>query len=187
MSNMKHKGRSPQAGITLIEVMIAGGVLVIGSLGMLTLIIGAIATNNRNKMDTTQTMLAEAILEHLNSTVIGSGSSVLTDCAGNTYTISGITGGANLNTGESAIDFSENIAANAAKNDYHMDYYLNTPCTSTGAFQGVYDVRWNVKLVGGTLTPTNTYLLTVSAKLKNHGEGNLHFSLPVTLRAAAGN
>jgi Tfp pilus assembly protein PilV len=184
---MKHTRRSPQAGITLIEIMIAGAILVLGSLGMLTLIIAAIATNNRNKMDTTQTMLSEAVLEHLHSTVIGSGSSNLADCAGTAFAISGVEGGANLNASESAIDFSENIAANSAKNNYHMDYYLNTPCTSTGSFQGVYDVRWNVKLVGGTTSPTNTYLLTISAKLKNHGEGNMYFSLPVTLRAVAGN
>ena len=34
--------------------------------------------------------------------------------------------------------------------------------------------------------PTNTYLITVSGKLKNHGEGNLLFALPVTLRFMSG-
>jgi Tfp pilus assembly protein PilV len=85
---VKHKdlGNS-QAGITLIETMMAGAILVIGSLGMIGLIVDSIATNNRNKVDSTQTMLTESILEQINSTVIGAGSSGLTDCAGNPWTI----------------------------------------------------------------------------------------------------
>ena len=179
--------RSPQAGFTLIEVMVASVIMVIGSLGMLGLIISAIATNNRNKIDSTQTMLSEAIVENLNTTVIGSGSSTLVDCAGHSYTISGVVGGALLTPSGSAIDFTEDIASIPAKTDYHMDYQVNSPCTSTGTPQAVYDVRWNVQLVGAPLTPANTYLLTVSGKLKNHGEGNMLFSLPVTLRVMSGN
>jgi Tfp pilus assembly protein PilV len=183
----RRQRRNPQAGITMVETLMAGAILIIGSLGMIGLIVNSIATNNRSKIDSTQTMLSEAIVEHVNSTVIGSGSSVLTDCAGTSYTISGLEGGATLNSTSSAIDFTENIAANAAKTNYHMDYYINTPCTSTGTLQAIYDVRWNVQKVGGSTTPTNTYLLTVSAKMKNHGEGNLFFSLPVTLRVMSGN
>jgi len=179
--------RSPQAGFTLIEVMLASAIMVIGALGMLGLIISAIATNNRNKLDSTQTMLSEAIVENLNSTVIGSGSSTLADCAGNSYTISGVAGGANLNTSGNAVDFTEDIASDPTKTDYHMDYYVYSPCNSMGVPQAIYDVRWNVQLVGGTTNPVNTYLLTVSTKLKNHGEGNMFFSLPVTLRAMYGN
>ena len=79
--------RSSQAGFTMIEVMFAGTILVIGSLGMLGLIIGSIATNNRSKIDSTQTMLAESILEQINSTLIGTASSTLIDCANTTWTI----------------------------------------------------------------------------------------------------
>ena len=179
--------QSSQAGFTLIEVMMAGLVLTIGALGMIGLIIGSIATNSRNKMDSTQTMLAEAIVENLNSTVIGTGSSTLVDCAGQSYTISGVAGGANLTASSSSIDFTEDIASDPTKADYHMDYYVNTPCTVMGTLQAIYDVRWNVQLVGGSTSPTNTYLLTVGARLKNHGEGNMYFSLPVTLRVMSGN
>jgi len=41
--------RNPQAGITMIETMLAALILVIGSVGMLSLIIDAIATNNRTQ------------------------------------------------------------------------------------------------------------------------------------------
>jgi hypothetical protein len=179
--------RSSESGFTTNEVMMASAVLLIGTLSAMGLLVGTIATNNRNKIDSTQTMLAEAIVEHLNATVLGSGSSTLVDCAGQSYTISGVAGGANLNTGGSAIDFTENIAGDPTKSSYHMDYYVNTPCTVMGTLQAIYDVRWNVQLVGGSTNPTNTYLLTVSARLKNHGEGNMYFSLPVTLRVMSGN
>ena len=66
----------------------AGAILVVGSIAMLTLIVSAIATNNRNKMDSTQTMLAASILEQVNSTFNSTGTtSDLTDCAGNSWTI----------------------------------------------------------------------------------------------------
>jgi len=69
-----------------------------------------------------------------------------------------------------------------------MNYVISAPCTSTGAVQGVYDVRWHLDKVGYDVDPlkTKSYLITVSAKLRGHGEGNKFFSLPVTLRFMAG-
>jgi len=40
--------RNTEAGVTLIETLMAGTVLLLGSLSMIVLIIGSIATNNRN-------------------------------------------------------------------------------------------------------------------------------------------
>src|SRR5215470_9565862 len=79
--------RNTESGVTLIETLMAGTVLLLGSLSMIVLIIGSIATNNRNKMDSTQTMLATSILEQINSTFIGHGTSTLVDCAGTSFTI----------------------------------------------------------------------------------------------------
>jgi Tfp pilus assembly protein PilV len=177
--NIAHKKRgTSQAGITMIETLMASALLVIGSLGMIGLIVSSIATNNRNKLDSTQTMLANSILEQIRSTIIGVGTSSLTDCAGTTWTIDTAPGGANLNA-FAHIDFAEASPPAA----YHMNYVVSTPCTSTGARQGVYDVRWHVDIVG----TTNTYMLTVGAKMQNHGEGNMLFSLPVNFRVMAGN
>lgn len=180
-----------QSGITMIETLMAAFILVVGSLSMVGLIVKSIATNNRNKLDSTQTMLATSIAEQINSTIIGSGTSNLIDCAGVTHTIdtqppvAGVGGGATLNGGGN-VDFTENIAADATKDNYHMDYVLRTPCISTGTFQGTYDVRWHVDIVGSA-ADTKTYLLTIGARLKNHGEGNLFFSVPVSVRVLAGN
>src|SRR5438045_1849684 len=88
--------KNSQQGIGLIELMVAGIVLVTCSVGVLGLILVAIATNNRSKQDSTKTMLAEAVIEQVNSTLIGSGTANLTDCAGNNFTINTATGGAKL-------------------------------------------------------------------------------------------
>src|SRR5262245_35439778 len=129
---MKDKDvRNSQAGITLVEALLAGAILIIGSVGMLTLIVDAIATNNRNRMDSTQTMLATSILEQIHSTFNGTGTSELKDCAGTTWTIdttipnSGSSGaqlsGANINYGETSPPAG-----------YYMNYVISAPCTSTG-------------------------------------------------------
>jgi Tfp pilus assembly protein PilV len=184
--------RNSQSGITMIETMMAAFILVVGSLSMVGLIVKSIATNNRNKLDSTQMMLATSIAEQINSTIIGSGTSNLVDCTGITHTIDTQPGGASLSSGN--VDFTENIAADATKDDYHMDYALRTPCASTGSLQGTYDVRWHVDIIGTDLgggvisqTDTKTYLLTIGARLKNHGEGNLFFSAPVSVRVMSGN
>jgi hypothetical protein len=63
-----------------------------------------------------------------------------------------------------------------------MNYVVSSPCSTSGAVQGTYDVRWHLDQIG----TTQTYLITVAAKLLGHGEGNEFFSLPVTLRFLAG-
>jgi hypothetical protein len=131
-------------------------------------------------------MLATSIAEQINSTIIGSGESSLVDCAGTTHTIdtNAAVGGANLSGAD--IDFAENIAADATKNNYHMDYLLRTPCTGSGVLQGLFDVRWRVDNVVSA-TDTKTFLLTIGARLKDHGEGNLFYAKPATVRVMAGN
>src|SRR5438876_6741816 len=169
----QHNIRNPQAGITLIETMLAALILVIGSVGLLALIVDAIATNNRNRMDSTQTMLATSVLEQIHSTFNGTGTSDLTDCAGSTWNVQTTipnTGSAGAQLSGANIDYSQTNPPSG----YYMNYVIGAPCTSTGAIQGVYDVRWHLDQVGST----KSYLITVSAKLRGHGEGNKFFSLP---------
>jgi Tfp pilus assembly protein PilV len=172
---------NPQAGMTMIETLLAGTILMIGSIGMLSLIVDAIATNNRNRMDSTQTMLATSILEQIHSTFNGTGTSVLQDCAGTSWTIDTTipnTGSSGAQLSGASIDYSQTNPPAG----YYMNYVISTPCTSTGTVQGTYDVRWHLDQVG----TSKSYLVTVSAKLRGHGEGNKYFSLPVTLRFMAG-
>jgi len=174
-------GKNSQAGVTLIETLVASSILVVGSLAMIGLIIGSIATNNRNKIDSTQAMLAESILEQINSTFNGTGTSALTDCGGTTWTIDTTipnTGSVGASLSGAAINYGQTNPPTG----YHMDYEIRTPCQPSGAIEGIYDVRWHLDQVGSTAT----YLITVSARLKGHGEGNKYFALPVTLRFMSG-
>jgi len=170
-----------QSGISVIEVLVATLVLMVCSLGIVGMISASIVTNNRNKLDSTGTMLTQAVIERVKSTIIGSGSSSLVDCTGTTWTIDTSPGGAAL-TG-AKIDFTETTPPT----DYHMDYVVRSPCSSTGAEITTYDVRWHVEIVGAPSTPTNTFLITVGARMKGHSEGNMFYSLPVTFRVMAGN
>lgn len=175
------KKRDLQAGVTMIETLLAAAILVICSLSIISLIVASVATNYRNRMDSTQTMLAESILEQVHSTFNGNGTSALSDCGGSTWTIDTTipnTGSVGSALNGAAIDYSE--ASPPA--GYHMDYLVKSPCQSSGTEDATYDVRWHLDQIG----TTQTYLITVSAKLKNRGQGNLIFSAPVTLRFLAG-
>jgi len=170
------------AGISLIEVMLAMLIMIITSISILGLVSASIATNNRNKIDSSGAMLAQSVVEQIKATIIGSGTSSLTDCAGTLHTINTAPGGANLSG--SNIDFTQTGLAP----DYHMDYVMKSPCTTSGAQATTYDVRWRVEIVGAAAgTPTNTYLITIGSRMQNHSEGNMFFSLPVNFRILVGN
>jgi len=178
----RRRTQSPESGMSMIEVMVAVLILTISSLGVIALVWSAILSNNRNKVDSTQTMLAESIIEQVNATIIGSESSALVDCDGTTWTISTTPGGAALNG--SAVDFTEADPPD----DYFMTYVLRAPCTATGALQARYDVRWNVSIVGQAEgTPTNTYLVTVGAKRFGASSTGIAESAPITMRVMVGN
>jgi len=176
-----HSKSNSESGISLIEVLLATTVLAICSLGVIGMVASSIATDTRNKFDSTTTMLAQSIVEQIAATAIGNGTATLTDCAGNAHAINTQAGGSALNALGNAISFSQtNPPA-----DYRMVYVVKSPCQTTGIEQATYDVRWNISQIGpGT---TNTYMLTVSAQMLNRGNGNINFALPVTLRVMLGN
>ena len=171
-----------QSGMSIIEVMVATLLLSVTSLGVIGLVWTAIITNNRNKVDSTQTMLAESIIEQVNATIIGSGSSALTDCDGTTWAINTEKGGAALN-GE-RIDFTEA----SPPDDYAMTYVVRAPCAPDGDLVAKYDVRWNVRIVGEDVgMSTNTFLVTVGSRREGSGTNALVDSPAIAMRVMIGN
>lgn len=161
-----------EAGISLIELMVAAFVIVVGFTGALALVLTAIASNNRNRMDSTATMLAQAVVENISSVIVGSGADSLTDCAGNNWTINTAIGGATLSG--SQIDFTQSSPPS--------NYYMNYVVCNVGS-QTTYDVRWNVQTVS-----SNTYMITVGVKQRNSNTtANRFFALPVSLRSYVAN
>lgn len=165
-----------QSGVTMIELMIAGMVMVVGFLGMMVLITTAIATNNRNKMDTNAMLAAQMVFEEIRADIATGASPTLTDCGGTSWTIGvgsntvGASLGATLSGG--SVDFTATKVTN-----YSMDYKV---CTANGG-QATYDVRWNVQTLS-----TGASLVTVGAKPKGGSSDLRYFALPVTLRGIAG-
>ncbi len=176
--------------MTLLELMIACLVLVIGVLGVMALIATTVANNNRNKWDSTATLLSQMALEKIgsvpaNATPTSTPSSDVTivDCnpssssASHTLNTVGATGsGAGtplLSNGD--IDFSA-----ATVTGYSMQYYNCQ--ASTADRQAIYDVRWNIKTISASAK-----LVTVSAQIASGAKTGANFFMrPISLKMIVG-
>jgi Tfp pilus assembly protein PilV len=167
---VKRNRRNSEAGLTMLEVLFGAVVMTIGFLGLIGLVTAAIASNNRNKLDSTATMLTQAVVEQINSTIVGTGTATITDCNGTAYNIASAVGGA-ATTGAN-IDWSQTTVPTS----YSMNFAV---CPVAQA--NYYDVRWNVQQV-----TSDVYLITVGARFRGQGAGgNKYFALPVNLRTYA--
>jgi Tfp pilus assembly protein PilV len=165
-----------ESGMTIVEVLLAGLILVVGMLSLTGLIIMAIANNGRNKKDSTATMLAQQVVEQIATQSVNGANVQVSDCATptpNTWPIAVASagGGAPL-TANGNIDFTKSPVAN---------YQMNFVVCGTNGRQATYDVRWNV-----TSLDSFANLVTVAARLKGaSGDPNL-FAIPVNLRTIVG-
>jgi Tfp pilus assembly protein PilV len=170
---IRNKRNSSQAGVSMIELLIAGVVLVVGCLALMGLILTGIATNNRNKMDTTGTLLAQSVFEQLDNVPANSTTTrTLTDCAGNSWNIAAAPGGATL-LSNGNVDFSAATVAN-----YNMQWVV-----CIGTVRATYDVRWNVQQL---TTGGGTSLVTVGARKAGASNQLAHYALPVNMRRIFG-
>jgi Tfp pilus assembly protein PilV len=180
MELTNRKANSSQRGMSLIELMIASLVLIVGVLGCAALIPMAIGTNSKNKQQSNSTVIAQMTMEKIMSLPTGTLTGTITDCATNTTTIN--TAGSTTGTGAAllssgAVDFTQTPGSAGAPAGYYMLY---TTCGTAGRIS-TYDVRWNVQ------TPsTYVKLVTVSAQLKGAGANQILFSFPVTIRSMTG-
>jgi prepilin-type N-terminal cleavage/methylation domain-containing protein len=188
--------RRRQAGLSMVELLVAMLVLAVGMMGSMILVRTAIVNNNRNKMDTTATALAQMVLEQINSRSATNATNItINDCTGVARTINpnGLPGPAGagalliqggFNSGN--IDFSQDFTVPLA-NNYAMQYVTCGPAPGTpGAAAGgqvTYEVRWNVTTMTGF-----TKLVTVSARkrIATNTSALPFFSVPVTLRGIGG-
>lgn len=167
-------------GFSLLELLIAMSVLAVGLLALMSLIMTAVATNSRNRVDTGGTFVAQQFMEAIQNQPGGS-EVVITDCTPTSITVATAGGspgnsvGANLTSDYTAIDFTQSATAITAK--YHATY---TTC-GTGGKMTTYDVRWNVRTIDA-----NSRLVTVAARhdLSNNGKsGGVYYQPPVNLRS----
>jgi prepilin-type N-terminal cleavage/methylation domain-containing protein len=194
-NNSMSAGRFPrqsQAGMTLIELMIALSILAVGMGALTNLLVVAMATDNRNSKDTSATLLAQMVIEQISAQHPNSTATIsLTDCAGNNWTIATAGGaspngtGATLVTSSTAAGYGGIDQTQAYSNitaGYAMKYVDCGGVGNTGVPTS-YDVRWNVM----TVDTNYTRLVTASARpLNANALGGLQFALPINLRAVTG-
>jgi hypothetical protein len=177
-----------ESGVTLIELAIAGLVLVFGMLSIMAILATAVGNNGRSKVDSTATMLSQAVLEQIVAQYQGGGPGAVTDCqlvsgvptdrTPALWTVDPKAGGAPLDA-KGQIDFAQ--AQSAAGAGYYMNYQEcegNTTVT--------YDVRWNIQDMADPNGSTTTYLITVGARPANGLPNRFAFALPINMRAYVG-
>lgn len=175
-------------GFSLLEMMIAVGIMAFAMIGGLAMVVIGIGRNGSMRMDTTSANVAQTVLEDIAS-VSPNADPVLniTDCAGNNLAITTKGGGAALepdppnlpalNPGD--IDFTA-----VAVPGYNATYVMCAP----GGRQVRYEVRWNIQNVGvDAKGRTWGKLVTVAAcQPLAINNGTMYYSPPVTLRTVVG-
>lgn len=184
------KKNKSEKGTTLIELMIAILVLAIGFGGIAVLLSSTISSDSKNRWDTAATLLAQMVMEQISAQHVYTDPAAttlnVTDCAGNTWTITTTPGAAGTGNGatlktDGTINFSQAYSAVAA--GYKMNY---VDCSTQGGLKTVYDVRWNVMNVS---TNTTTRFITVAARpaFSNVSQlGGALYAIPATLRGIGG-
>jgi prepilin-type N-terminal cleavage/methylation domain-containing protein len=194
-NNSLSAGRFPrqsQAGMTLVELMIALFILAVGMGALTNLLVVAMAADNRNSKDTSATLLAQMVVEQISAQHPNSTAAIsVTDCAGNAWTIATAGGaspggtGATLVTSSTAAGYGGIDQTQAYSNitaGYAMKYVDCGGVGNTGN-PTTYDVRWNVM----TVDTNYTRMVTASARpLNANALGGIQFALPINLRAVTG-
>jgi prepilin-type N-terminal cleavage/methylation domain-containing protein len=166
-----------QNGMSLVELMIAMVVLLVGLVGSLALVATSVGNNKRSRLQGNSTIVAQLVTEKISS-VRATLSPVLqiSDCSNAApQNVNTAPGGSPINA-QGDIDFTLPPVAG-----YQLLY---TDCGTAGR-QFIYDVRWNVQ------QPTaNVKLLVVTAQKANVNVGNRwdlkYVSFPVTIRTLIG-
>ncbi|MBZ5504691.1 MAG: prepilin-type N-terminal cleavage/methylation domain-containing protein [Acidobacteriia bacterium] len=180
MKRSSKTNRRKIEGFSLIELMVAMFILSVGVLGGMMMVILGMTRDNSNRLDTTATNAAQAVLEQIAGAPSTSNPIfTVTDCLGNTPQVN-TTGSASPGSGAPLLNNGDIDFSKAAVAGYQMNY---TVCGTNG-LQTPYDVRWHITAIG----PGNSgKLVIVSARqpfmATNRGIG---FIAPVTLRTIVG-
>jgi prepilin-type N-terminal cleavage/methylation domain-containing protein len=188
------RGPRAQRGTTLVELMIALLILSVGLGALTTLLATVVASDNKNSKDTSASLVAQMVIELITAQHPNSSAAItVTDCAGNTFTISTTGGaspngaGANLVTSSSTMGYGgidQTQSFSAITSGYSMKYTDCSTVGSVGTAPTKYDVRWNVM----TIDANQTRLITASARVSSGSTqlGGQLLAFPVTLRAVGG-
>jgi hypothetical protein len=161
--------------MSLIELMIAMFVLLVGIVGNISLLALAVGGNGRSRQQSNSTAIAQMVTEKISSVKASTSPNLtITDCTGTSFTISTTAPGGGSLTSSGGLDYTQAVVAN-----YQMLY---TDCGTDG-MQVTYDVRWNISQPASS---GYVKLLVVSAKRQGSATDPRYFALPVTVRTVVG-
>lgn len=172
--------RHNSKGFTIVEMMVAIFVLAVGVLGGMVMILMGMTRDNTNRMDTTATNAAQAVMEQIAAVPANVNTTVtVTDCVPTARTITttgsaGGTGATLMTDGSGNVDFSA-----APVTNYQTPF---TVCGNNG-LQITYDVRWRI-----TTLPSGGKLVIVAAghPATDDKTRAIGYIPPVTLRTIVG-
>ena len=173
-------GLASQRGMSLVELLVALTVLMIGVTGCVCAIPFTVGNNYRSKQQSNSTVIAQMVMEKIMSVPAGTSPTLtLADCAGNTPNITTVgtaTGaGAPLNTSTGDVDYTQSQASAGA------GYFMNWSTCGSNGQAGIYDVRWNIVSPDGFVK-----IITVSARLQRATNGGPNLAPPSTIRSLVG-
>jgi prepilin-type N-terminal cleavage/methylation domain-containing protein len=164
---------SKQRGMTLIELMIAMVILLVGVTASMSLVGLSIGTNGRSRQQSNSTAISQMLAEKISSVKASTSPDLtVTDCTGASFTVSTTAPGGSPLTSAGDVDYTH-----AAVTNYQMLY---TDCGTSGR-QITYDVRWNIQQPSAYVK-----LITVSAKKQSTLTDPRYFASPVTVRTLVG-
>ncbi len=187
MHRVTKSRKQNSSGFTLLELLISVGFLSVGLLAVGLLITTALASSNRNKLDSGGTLVAQRVMDTILATPTGTlPLPQIRDCnpGGATnfsidYRGSAAGLGATIDNNTGYIDFSAQTNAGVAAG-YKMLY---VSCGAQGQ-QVTYDVRWRVQCFNAACT-SDARQITVSARQIGATGSMKWASRPVTLRSVA--
>ena len=175
-STTRHRAR--QQGFSILEMLFATVILLVGLVAIAQLVPASILLNYHNRSDSSALVFAQRQLDILLDQPLNPAGNSYTDPNGNTYqlgnpaTLNAVQG-SNVITinGYTVINFGGSLPGTYPTNGYSFVYPDPTDPNGT-----TYDVRWAVIITGnGTTASSKRFILGVR-QLSGSG-----FSLPITL------
>lgn len=195
VGKMRHRPASCEKGMSIIELLVAMIVLIVGMLGSMIMVLTGMQSNSRSKNDTSAVVLNQEILEKFATlkNYPKTGTANIYDCAltGANLHLASLAQAANPGAG--AILFTAATAPTPAQVG-DVDWTQPTPALATAATAGyamqyrtcnndVYEVRWNVMEVSPNPTSRISLLTVSSRQLSAQSRGSaVLFAVPTTLR-----
>jgi prepilin-type N-terminal cleavage/methylation domain-containing protein len=167
-----------QQGFSLLEMLFATVILLVGLVAVAQLIPASVLLNYHNRTDSAALVFAQRQLDILLDQPLNAPGNIFTDTNGNTYqlgdpTAPNVPQGANVVVinGYTVINFAGPVPPAYPTNGYGFTYQ-----DPTDPNNATYDVRWAVIITGnGTTASSKRFILGVR-QLSGSG-----FSLPITL------